>query len=85
MSRPRGSARPELSDLLVTATVAAVLLGGSLFTAVHNGEAGTTGPGSDVRSSALAESCTPTADRCRADGLAHLRLVLEPRTGICLI
>lgn len=85
MSRPRGIARPELSDLLVTATVAVVLLGGSLFTALHGGEAVTTAAGSDVRSSAPRESCTPTADRCRADGLAHLRLVLEPRTGICLI
>lgn len=85
MSRPRGSARPELSDLLVTATVAAVLLGGSLFTAVRGGEAGTTAAGSDVRSAVPAEGCAPPPDRCGAAGLAHLRLLLEPRTGICLI
>lgn len=81
MNRLRGVDPRQLSDLAVTAAVAAALLGGSLFTALGGADPGPPSGRPGVRGPA---ACAPAAGRCPSADPVHRRLTREPRTGLCL-
>lgn len=84
MNGMRGSTRRELGDLAVTAVLAA----GLLVAAATAATAGRTQPpaSSDAGASHAERSvqCRAETAACSFRGLAHVRLTMEPRTGVCL-
>ena len=80
----RGSTRRELGDLAVTALLAAGLLVASA-TAAAGGRSGPS-DGTDTGAATVPQSteCRSGTDHCSAPSPAHVRLTMEPRTGVCL-
>ena len=84
MNGMRGSTRRELGDLAVTAVLAA----GLLFATAAAGAAGRA-QGSDASDAGgshveRAAECRAESAPCSDGSPVHVRLTMEPRTGVCL-